>query len=152
MAVIMSKNRINVRPGDRCFVASSNLCDFFQIGDNSTSYLLIAEMIGPDKEFLFNGRLFLPGHTNHGTVIDNFPKAAAPQGWVKRQRIATPGYELVDPSSDIILFGFEEIDNVCHVIANVYDESGVVIAETLADNFIVHRPPAIIGTGGIHIG
>lgn len=108
-------------------------------------------MVGPDKEFLFNGRLFLPGHRQPGTVIDNFPKGPAPHGWEKRQLVHTPGYELLDPSTNVVLFGFEEIERVCHVTTNIYDGAGTLIAETLSDNFLVHRGPAMVGRGGIFI-
>jgi hypothetical protein len=151
MPAIIARNWINVRPGDRCFVLSSNLCDFFQIGDQSTTYLLHAEMVGPEREFLFNGRLFLPGNSQPGTVIDNFPKGPTPHGWIKRQRVDGNGYELVDRTNGIALFGFEEIEDICHVTTNVYDGAGNLIVETLPDNFLVHRGPAMVGKGGIYI-
>jgi hypothetical protein len=151
MSTILAHNWINVRPGERCFVLSSNLCDFFQIGDQTTTYLLQAEMVGPDKEFLFNGRLFLPGHHHPGTVIDNFPKGPAPQGWEKRQMVGTVAYELFDPATNTVLFGFEEIERVCHVTTNIYDGSGILIAQTLPNNFLVHRGPAMVGRGAIYI-
>jgi hypothetical protein len=108
-------------------------------------------MVGPDKEFLFNGRLFLPGYGQAGTVIDNFPKGPTPHGWKKLQRVDRSGYQLLDQVSNTVLFGFEEIDNVCHVTTNIYDDFGALIAETLSDNFLVHRGPAMVGTRGIYI-
>jgi hypothetical protein len=151
MPGMMDHNLINVRQGDRCFIVATNLCDFFQIGDETSAYLLRAEMVGPEKEFLFNGRLFLPGHGQSGTIIDNFPKGPTPHGWEKRQRIGRPGYELLDRTGNTILFGFEEIGNVCHVTTNVYDGSGALVAETLSEDFLVHRGPARLGTQAIFI-
>lgn len=151
MALAMAHNRINVRAGDRAFIVASNLCDLLQIGAQDTAYLLVAEMVGPDKEFLFNGRLFVPGHDRPGTIIDNFPKGPTPKGWAKYPLVDGNGFTLIEPASNITLFGFEEIDNICHIITNLYDETGAIVAETLPDNFLVHRGPAMIGRGGIVI-
>jgi hypothetical protein len=152
MPGIMKQNRINVRPGDPAFSIGSNLCDYFELGVRSgTDYWLEAQIVGAG-EFLFNGRIFIPGISEVGTVIDNFPRGPAPNGWTKRQRPDSKGYELV--SGNKTLFGYR-VDQtatpsrLCLVTVNLYTANGELVAESLSDEFRLHRHPAMIGRGGI---
>jgi len=78
---ILRGNIVNVRPGDRCFSIDGNLCDMFRLGERGrTGYLLDAEMTDPEKEFIFNGLLFMNGVSEAGTVIDSFPKVSCTEG------------------------------------------------------------------------
>jgi hypothetical protein len=80
----MSRNWINVRPGDPAFTVGTNICDWFELGTKAgADYWLEGQIVG-EGEYLFNGRLFLPGVTEAGTLIDNFPKGPTPKGWTKR--------------------------------------------------------------------
>lgn len=84
MPAIMSRNWINVRPGDPAFTVGTNICDWFELGTKAgADYWLEGQIVG-EGEYLFNGRLFLPGVTEAGTLIDNFPKGPTPKGWTKR--------------------------------------------------------------------
>jgi len=125
--MIINDNYIGVQPGDRALNLMSNYCTSFSIGAvGSTDVWLKGEMVGEDKEFVFNGRLFLKGG-HHGTVIDNFPKGPAPVGWERRPHVHDEGYDLVDEAGDVI-FGYRVEDNVCHVTVNLYDASGKEVA------------------------
>jgi hypothetical protein len=150
MPAMMSLNRINVRPGDPAFAIGTNLCEWFELGRKTgTDYWLEGDIVGTPPEFIFNGRIYMPGSSASGTVIDNFPKGPVPTGWIKRQRISANGYDLVD-TNDKILFGYEVLENdICHVTVNIYTSDGTLVAETLADRFLLHRSPAKIGRGGI---
>jgi hypothetical protein len=106
-------------------------------------------MTGPDKEFIFNGLLFMKGVSAAGTVIDSFPKAPAPKGWLKRIRLDETGYELIEPESGTVLFGYTVLQDVCHVTTNIYDKQGRLVAESRRNEFFVHHGPALIGTHGI---
>lgn len=154
MPVLMSGNLINVGPGDPAFIIGSNFTDHFEIGNQKgDDYWLRADIVGPQSEFIFNGRLFLPDQPSGGTVIDNFPKGPEPKGWVRKQLADRPGYLLVDQQTGKTLFGFDILDNhICHVVTNLYSQKGELVAETSMDNFLVHKGPALIGTGGIRIG
>jgi hypothetical protein len=81
--ILMQGNLFNVRPGEPAFNVHTNLCDYFQIGQRIGDDLwLEGQIIGPENEFVFNGRLFSKnGHV--GTILDNFPKASAPEGWTR---------------------------------------------------------------------
>lgn len=151
MPSMMSMNRINVRPGDSAFVIGTNLCEWFELGNKtSTDYWLEGNIVGPPPEFIFNGRIYVPGISAAGTVIDNFPKGPDPTGWTKRPRLAGNGYELVDEKGKV-LFGYEVLaGNICHVTVNIYAADGAMVAETLPDQFLLHRHPAKIGRGGIY--
>ena len=154
MTTTMTLNMMNVRPGDPAFLVSTNLCDWFEIGIKlGDQHWLEAEIVGggPDVEFLFNGRLFLPGSAGAGTIIDNFPKGPSPDGWTKRPLAGADGYELV--SDDITLFGYEVMPGcICKVTVNIYSPNGSLVAESNGDAFLVHQGPVKIGRGGIFIG
>jgi hypothetical protein len=109
----------------------------FRLGERGqTGYLLDAERVGPEKEFIFNGLLFVNGVSEAGTVIDSFPKAPPPKGWVKRIRLDETGYELVDPQSRTVLFGYTVLQNAYHVTTNIYDEHGRLVAESRGSEFL----------------
>jgi hypothetical protein len=160
MPSIMRDNWINVRPGDPALVLATNVCEWFELGTREgTDYWLEAEIVG-DGEFLFNGRLFLPGVAGTGTIIDNFPKGPTPSGWTRRQRVDGQGYELI--SDNNVLFGYRVVptpipgrsvvSNLCFVAVNIYDSKRGLVAESLPDEFRLHRHPAKIGRGGIVFG
>jgi hypothetical protein len=158
MPSIMSNNWINVRPGDPALCISTNICDWFELGEPAgQDYWLEGEVV--DDEFIFNGRLFLPGIAQAGTIIDNFPKGPTPTGWTKRPRVDEEGYEL--ESGGNILFGYRVADialpggktaRICFVTVNIYSAGGDLVAESLGDEFRLHRSPASIGRGGIRFG
>jgi len=153
----MRENWINVRPGDPAFLIGTNICEWFELGTRQgTDYWLQAEIVG-NGEFLFNGRLFLPGRVDSGTIIDNFLKGPAPTGWTRRQRGDGQGYDLISNSD--VLFGYRVVptpipgrnvaSHLCFVTVNIYDGKGRLVAESLPDEFRLHRHPAQIGRGGI---
>ena len=144
--------------GIRLFSIGTNICEWFELGaKKGTDHWLEAQIVG-EGEFLFNGRLFLPRGAGGGTVIDNFPKGPAPKGWTKRARLDQQGYELV--SDGTVLFGYhvaaipipgrDTESGICFVTVNIYDVKGTIIAESLPNEFRLHRGPAMIGHGGIH--
>lgn len=138
----------------------SNIVDMFIIGEpDVTPYWLVAERVGPQHDFIFNGCLFTQAGTGPGTIFDNFPKAA-PAGWTRRQKVIG-GYDLVRKSDELVLFGFEErtepgalgiMTRVCHVTTNVIDPQGDLVAQTTPSDFVVFKGPALLGRGGIRIG
>lgn len=154
MTISMSRNLLNVGPKDPAFLIGSNLADHFEIGNqDGVGYWLRADIVGSPAEFIFNGRLFLPSKPASGTIIDNFPKGPTPAGWERQQLVDRPGYSLIDQETGAVLFGFEVTEgHICHVITNLYDQKGSLIAETGKNVFLVHIGPALIGTGGIRIG
>jgi hypothetical protein len=170
MPAIIGHNRINIRSGEPCFIIGHNLVDMFEIGrpprpgqpplPARTAYWLVAERVGEEAEFSFNGCLFTGEGDIRGTIIDNFPKGPVPEGWVRRQKVDVEGYELIRESDGKVLFGYEVIPpdpatdrgRTCLVTANIYDEFGDLVAETTQHNFRVHRGPASLGRGGIYIG
>jgi hypothetical protein len=143
-----SRNLFNVRPGQAAFEIATNLCDQFELGARAgEDYWLEANLVD-GKDFVFNGRLFLPDHeTEAGTIIDNFPKSPAPMGWTKRPRADGDGYELVSPD-DTVIFGYRIVDNICHVTVNIYAADGDIVAESTGDELRIYRPPMTIGRGG----
>lgn len=152
MKLIAARNIINVRPGERCFLVGTNLVDYFEIGQpNSTAYWLVGARVGPDLEFVFNGRLFVETGDEPSIVIDNFPKNPPLSGWRKIHKPNIEGFDLARDSDDRVIFGYEVIDNVCHVTTNIYNNEGVLVAETTPDNFLLHRGPALLGRGGIRV-
>jgi len=148
MATILARNWINVRPGDPAFIVSTNVCDWFELGQRAGQDYWLEGVILRPTEFVFNGRLFLPDASEHGTIIDNFPKGPTPTGWIKRQRADGAGYELVSIAGKSI-FGFLIEGPLCKVTANIYAANGALVAESLVDQFLLHRGPASIGRGGI---
>jgi len=158
-SIRMIDNWINVRPDDPALVISSNVCEWFELGtQQGPDYWLEAGIVG-SGEFLFNGRLFLRGVAEAGTIIDNFPRGPAPKGWTRRQRVDGQGYELVSDSNDVVLFGYRvvpmsipgrrSISDLCFVTVNIYDSTGKLVAESLPDEFRLYGRPAKIGRGGI---
>ena len=143
----------NVRPGEPCFLVSSDQYDYFKLGrDGQTTYLLEGVIVGPPPEFIFNGRIFVPGSPDPVVIFDNFPKGATPSGWYKRQNVDAEGYDLVAKKTDVVVFGYVVEKNVCRVTTNLYDDQENLIAETSGSDFIIHRAPAELGRGGIVIG
>lgn len=139
MQNIMRGNRVtNLLGIDRGFKVASNTVDYFEIGAlPHTKYFLKGEMVGPDEEFLFNGILFLPDVSKSGMIIDNFPKGPLPKGWTKEPLVDAEGYSLTDDKTGTIIFGYRTIENICYVITNIYDENGIIMAETAGDDFLV---------------
>jgi hypothetical protein len=155
MPILTLRNNrvVNLLGGGRGFNVASNLVPNFEIGELphegtnrlGTTYFLKGEMVGPDEEFLFNGVLFLPDASKSGTIIDNFPKGPTPKGWTMEPLIDAEGYKLRDNKTGAIIFGYQVIENVCHVITNIYDDNGVLIAEATVNDFLIHRAPARCG-------
>ena len=137
----------------RWFRVASNRMQYFEIGVSAGSgHWLEAQQVGPaPEEFVFNGRLFMPLTGAMGTVIDNFPKSPAPRGWEQRRCPSFDGFELFDPDTGFVLFGYRVIDNICLVTTNLYDRLGGLIAETVGEDFLIHSGPARLGRHGIHI-
>src|SRR5690349_6701581 len=140
MPSIMSQNWINVKPGDPAFSISTNICEYFELGRrDGADYWLEGQIVG-GAEFIFNGRIFVPGISGAGTVIDNFPKGPTPQGWTKRQRADGQGYDLFADGKT--LFGYRVVpvpipgrgatSALCFVTANLYTAAGQTVAESLA--------------------
>jgi len=158
----MAENWASVRPGDPAFYVGTNIADMFELGHQTSSgHWLDARIVG-DGEFLFNGRLFLPSPEQGGmpgTVIDNFPKGPTPHGWTKYPRVDEEGYDL--KSGNKTLFGYRVVlwrapgaraeSRLCLVTVNIYDSGGNIVAESLPDQFLVHKGPAQIGTHGIFL-
>lgn len=148
MPTILAENWINVRRGQPAFVVSSNVCDWFEIGQRTgNDYWLEGSVVG-DGEFVFNGRLFVRDGGGAGTMIDNFPRAAAPQGWTKHAQPDSEGYKLV-ADDGTVLFAYSIVDRLCLVAANLYAANNDLIAESLPGEFRLHRGPARIGRNGI---
>src|ERR1041385_6903734 len=152
MPSIMRANWINVVPGNPAFAIGTNVCDYFDLGNRQGSdYWLEGQIVGLG-EFLFNGRIFIPGVSEAGTLIDNFPKAPAPKGWTKRPRPDGTGYELV--SDGKTLFGYRVVTTQipgtaantprCFGAVSIYTAKGELVAESLPDEFRLHRHPATI--------
>jgi hypothetical protein len=137
----------------RWFRVASNLMQYFELGTRSGSdYWLEARQVGPaPEEFLFNGRLYLPLSGVMGTVIDNFPKSPPPPGWEQRRCVGFEGYELFDPDTGLVLFGYKVLNDICLVTTALHDRRGRTIAETKGDDFSVHVGPARLGRHGIYI-
>jgi hypothetical protein len=164
MPTILANNWICATPGQPALVISTNITDCFELGrQQGTDYWLEAKVV--DGEFLFNGRLFLSqaersaGTRSAGTIIDNFPKGPAPAGWTRHPHVDEEGYDL---KSDVTLFGYRVVpwqipgthiqSRLCLVTVNIYAADGGVVAESLPDQFLLHRSPANIGTQGISLG
>src|ERR1700730_10508534 len=131
MPIAMSGNRANIFGDARGVNVASNIVNYFEVGESPrTKYFLRGEMAGPDNDFLFNGILFLPDGAGSGTIIDNFPKGPIPKGWTKHPYVDGEGYKLTHTETGKIIFGYQTIENVCHVTTNVYNENGMIIAET----------------------
>lgn len=147
MAVLVG-NSMNYRAGSRGFNLLTNFCDYFELGSESGSDVwLKGEMVGPEKEFVFNGRLFHKGGQG-GVVLDNFPKAV-PEGWTKRPSMDCEGYDLFDDKGELI-FGYRVgSDGVCAVDVSLYKEDGVVAATSGQGGLVINEIPATIGRGGI---
>jgi hypothetical protein len=144
--IVMTGNRFGgIRPGDPAFEIATNLCGRFELGmQEGTDYWLQGNIVG-GTEFLFNGRLFLPDSpVAAGTIIDNFPKGATPQGWTTRPRVDGEGYELTS-AAGVVIFGYRVEAHVCHVTVNIYAADGDIVAESIANEFRIYRRPINIG-------
>ncbi|MCW0047392.1 hypothetical protein OIU13_12725 [Brevundimonas sp. BT-123] len=146
--MVMSRNWINVSPGDRAFNIRSNMCDYFRLGiEDGNDVWLEGRIVG--TEFVFNGRLFLH-NGEQGTVIDNFPKGPSPAGWSQRRKGDAEGYELLDDRGEVV-FSYHVDDKTCVIDVNLYKADGSLAAHGGQDGLIVHVP-AMIGQNGIVIG
>ena len=150
---IMMRGNIISEGNRNYFDIGSNQTPFFQIGLKQGDDLwLQGELAGPNEEFLFNGRLFVPGNINTGTIIDNFPKGPAPNGWYIRKFADQEGYELVSNDSEIVLFGFRVQGQLCIVTTNLIDKNGNIAVETNNMSLCVYGFPVRLGRHGIVIG
>ncbi len=132
------------------FDIGSTLCPYFEIGSQSgTDIWLEGLLVGPDEEYIFNGRLFIPGIAGTGTVIDNFPKSPAPQGWYIRKHVDEEGYDLVRQSSEEVLFGYKTIGFTCFVTTNLYSQNGILVAKTTPTSLDVGSIRLRLGRHGI---
>jgi hypothetical protein len=55
------------------------------------------------------------------------------------------GCDVVDAEGGNAIFGYKVAGRVCVVTANIYDEKGSMIAESLGDDFIVRILPSRLG-------
>lgn len=145
------RNSCNWQPGMRGFDLLTNMCDYFEIGSKAGEDVwLEGQMVGPDGEYLFNGRLFHRGG-HGGVVIDSFPKAV-PDGWTKRPSLDGDGYDLIDDQGELI-FGYRiRPDGVCAVSLSLYKEDGTVAATSGQGGLVIEGVQAMIGRNGIVMG
>lgn len=145
MPTVLSNNVFLGGNNNRLFYMGGNLCGKFQIGDEKLGYWLRGQMVGDDLEPVFNGKLYLPNGNGGGVIIDNFPKAATPDGWTRHQSSARDGYDLKNDAGEII-FGYRLRGNSCHVITNLYDDKGEKVASASDHSgLLVHKGPFWIG-------
>lgn len=155
MPAVFGGNLINVRWGDPAFSVATNLCDYFSLGtEEGEGHWIEGQMVGPDKEIVFNGRIFFPpsnaAEAVNGEIIDNFPRGPVPAGWTRYQR--DNGYDLVDRNGRT-LFGYTVGDDgTCVVTVNIYTAEGELAAESTDGSLLVHKGPARLGRNGIAIG
>src|SRR4051794_29182368 len=109
MALTLSGNSVGYRPGAPCFIVASDRYDYFRLGLPDGEDYFLEGRIAPGPEFVFNGRLFIPGIADPGVIIDSFPKGPVPSGWVKRPRMDDAGYELASRDTGKVLFGFRVV-------------------------------------------
>ena len=153
MPIRFRENIVNVAAGGPRFAVASDLYDYFFFGDrDQNNFFLEGLILGPPPEFVFNGKLFIPGEPLPGTIIETFPKGPAPGGWIRRQNVGVAGYELVmSQDQNTVLFGFTVRDNTCHVTVNLYDEDQQIFAETTEDTLVIHHGPYLLGRSGIRV-
>lgn len=147
MSNTMINNWINVRKGDRAFNILSNMCDYFQLGLESSGDIWLEGKI-VEGEFIFNARLFLHDG-DYGTLIDNFPKGPTPQGWTQNRRLDCEGFELLDNRGETV-FKYHVDENVCHIDVNLFKADKTLAAHGGQGGLVSHVP-TMLGRNGIHI-
>ena len=149
MSAFLSKNVIDEGTVNYFYFGSS-LTPYFEIGQQSgTEVWLEGALAGPEEEFVFNGRLFVPGHHQVGTVIDNFPVGPAPAGWFIRKHVDNDGYDLVRPVTNEVLFGYIVRGNMCYVTTNLYSQSGKLVVRATSDGLEISGIALKLGHHGI---
>ena len=153
MQLTASRNMIaEGKPG--WFHIGSNRLQYFEIGERLSNTLwLEGDSVGTKNtpEFVFNGRLYLPAIKTAATIIDNFPRAPAPDGWTIVKHVHYEGYDLVSEKTGETIFGFRVDSKVCFITTNLYGSQSELWAESSQDALILHRAPARLGTYGIRL-
>lgn len=148
---LFAKNIIN-EGSKRYFDLGTTLCPYFEIGDAiGTDIWLEGQLVGPEEEYLFNGRLFVPGIIGSGTIIDNFPKSPAPSGWYIRKHVDEEGYDLINQADEQVLFGYRTVGNTCLVTTNLYTRSGSLIVRVTTLGLEVRGVQLRLGRHGIQM-
>jgi hypothetical protein len=109
---------------------------------------LVGEMVGPDEEFLFQGKLFAATGMAPATVIDNFPKAPPPTGFRQERLPDVEEYRLVDEKTGATLFGFRVEESICHVTTVLYDHNGGIVGQNRDNDFILLAGGVKFGQAG----
>jgi hypothetical protein len=130
----------------RGFYVAGTLTPSFRI--QGAQAFLVGEMVGPEEEFLFQGKLFAATGMAPATVIDNFPKAPPPTGFRQERVPDVDGYHLVDEQTRQILFGFRVEDSICHVTTVLYDHNGAIVGQNRNDDFILFGGSVKFGQTG----
>jgi hypothetical protein len=111
---------------------------------------LEGQIIGPENEFVFNGRLFSQlGHV--GTIFDNFPRASMPGGWTRRVSPLHDGYDLVGANGETIFAYRVDANRICHITVDLYTANGSLAAHGGQGALVTHVP-TMLGRNGKMIG
>ena len=136
------------------FRLASNKMQYFEIGarQSDTAWLEgIVTPAGRRDEFLFNGRIYVPGVEARVVQFESFPKGPAPAGWRIIQHAADGGHDLVSIETGDAIFGYKVDDGVCVITTNIYGSSSELWAETADDDLLIHRGPARLGRHGLQV-
>lgn len=147
MGNVISNMWLGVRPGDRAFSVLTNMCDYFRVGTEDGEDVWLEGQI-VDDDFVFNGRLFM--HNGQGgTVIDNFPKSPAPEGWTREPSMDGEGYTLRDPRGELV-FSYHVNGKTCVVKLDLYRSNGTPAVHGGQGGLVIDVP-ALLGRNGVAI-
>ena len=147
MGNLIKNSSFGVRPGDAAFSVLTNKCDYFRIGtEHGDDVWLEGKIV--EGDFIFNGRIFM--HNGEGgTVIDNFPKGPAPEGWTREPRTDGDGYTLRDPRGELV-FSYKVHGKTCVVDLDLYRSNGQPAVHGGQGGLVVNVP-MMLGRGGLVI-
>ena len=142
MAFTMSGNYIFAGPNDRCYKVASNFTNYLELGlPDSGDYYLEARI--DEGDFKINARLWDTASGEQILVKDNFPT-----GMRGVTRDDLPNGYLIKDSGGVLILGIAVEGNLVRSGGAVRSKDGALIAEDKADDFLIHRGPAVLGKEG----
>jgi hypothetical protein len=131
-----------VRPGDKMYKVASCFTNYIELGiPGVTDYYFQGRI--EDGSFVINAVLLDKDGENPVQIENSIPVDGSPA----RRVMTRSGYRFLGSSGET-LFELDAQDNVCHLRGRIYDANGVVVAEDNDDDFIINKPPLILGKQG----
>ena len=148
--ILLKENYIFVNPGEKAFRAASNYVNYVELGQPASDQFFLVAAI-ENNEFTVSARLYDERGEFVCRIDDN---SVREHRGSKVQFLSEGGYEVIGPEERLILrlALAGERRELCLLQGRFYDEQGELVAEGNEEDFLIYKPPAVLGKSGLARG